>query len=83
MGAFNTYAAAKKVAENNKRKLSGKISTSQVSVEKVSLKKGVVYRAKLAGLNKNSAQKACSWLKKQGQTCVVIASQKPRTYAQR
>lgn len=83
LGSFNTYNKAKNVAQTNKRKLLGKVNVGTVSVEKVAIKKGAVYRAKLAGFDKPTAQKACLWLKKEGQTCVVSVDKKVKTYAQR
>lgn len=83
MGSFSTYKAAQKEAQENWRKLSARMSAGKISIEKVALKEKTLYRAKLAGLNKQNAQKACSWLKKEGKACVVSAGKKAKTYAQR
>ena len=83
MGAFNTYQAALNLAQKNQKKLSAKISAGKIYIEKSNSARGYIYRAELAGLSRTNAQRACSILKKQNQSCLIKQALKAKTYAQR
>lgn len=74
VGAFSNYAKARNYALKIKKTTQKFFKGKNISIEPVTTGAAVVYRSKIIGLAKNDADSACKQLKKQNQSCIVVAS---------
>ena len=82
VGSFGSYGKAENQAKKMKNKLAGKFAFRGIDIEKFTLEGKTMYRSKLVGIDKSAAGKACSLLKKNGQSCMVTAYRANAAYAQ-
>ncbi len=83
IGAFGNHGKAQNYATKIKNKLSGKFAVRGIDIEKFDLNGITMYRSKLVGLDKNAADKACNFLQKSGQSCMVTAYRSNPAYARK
>ena len=83
VGAFKEYKRAQNHALNMKNKLAKNFAVYSTAVEKVPASKGYMYRSKIVGLSKNDAVKICQNMKRQKQSCLVVAETSSMKVAQK
>ncbi len=72
VGAFRTYRAARNLADRAARKLSPRFRTARVKVTTTGNKRRRLYRARLYGLNRAEARRACGMLGRRRMDCLVF-----------
>lgn len=78
IGAFSDYKRAKNYATGINNDIAKQFAAYHVEVEEANSSGGVLYRSKLTGMPKNTANEICGSLKKQKKTCLVVP-QNPTT----
>ena len=73
IGAFSDYKRAKSYASDIKNDLAKKYAAYTVEVEKANAAGGTMYRSKLVGMEKTTADKICRNLKSMKKSCLVVA----------
>ncbi|MBP5352641.1 MAG: D-alanyl-D-alanine carboxypeptidase, partial [Alphaproteobacteria bacterium] len=73
VGSFSDYKRAQNHASSIKNKLAQNYGAAKPEVEKVSVSQGSLYRSKVMGLTKQDAAQICQSMKKQKQSCLVVA----------
>lgn len=71
VGAFSTPSASSQAAERARR-LSPALHNAEVTISEVSTSAGLLYRARLIGLDEAGASDACRRLASQGAACVLV-----------
>lgn len=71
VGAFSTPSASSQAAERA-RLLSPALRHAEVKISEVSTSAGLLYRARLIGLDETGASDACRRLESQGAACVLV-----------
>jgi len=71
VGAFSTPSASSQAAERARR-LSPELQASEVQISEVSTSAGLLYRARLVGLDEQNANLACLRLSEMGAACVLV-----------
>ena len=79
LGAFSNYAKARNYAL--KIKTTQQLKDKDIHVEPVSAGSAIVYRSKIVGFDKNTAQTACANLKNKNKSCIVVAATPTPHYA--
>jgi D-alanyl-D-alanine carboxypeptidase len=72
VGAFRQAGDARRLAETASRRVPQLVTAGEVSVSQVRGDRGPLYRARIIGLSKDSAQEACRRLEGQSMPCLVI-----------
>lgn len=83
VGSFSDYQRAKNYAISIKNKLARKYAVYNIKVEKVQTDNKTVYRSKVIGLAKNDANTICRNMKRNKQSCLVVADNSSMTLAQK
>ena len=76
VGAFSDYNRARNHAAAIKNELSAKYAELDIKVEKTEGRKTPMYRSKVIGLSKTTAQKICQSMQRQNKSCLVVADNK-------
>jgi D-alanyl-D-alanine carboxypeptidase len=72
VGAFNAYEPALSAAKRASKRVAKLVKNAQVVVDETAKGKTTLYRARLVGLTKQNAQKACRQLKAKSIDCLVF-----------
>jgi D-alanyl-D-alanine carboxypeptidase len=72
VGAFNAYEPALSAAKRASKRVAKWVKNAQVVVDETAKGKTTLYRARLVGLTKQNAQKACRQLKAKAIDCLVF-----------
>lgn len=72
VGAFNAYEPALNAAKRASKRVAKWVKNAQVVVDETAKGKTTLYRARLVGLSKQNAQKACRQLKAKAIDCLVF-----------
>ncbi len=72
VGAYYSYAPAKKAAESAAVRLPDLLSDANVAITNVTGQNGKIYRARLLGLSESHARTACKQLKALQTDCLVV-----------
>jgi D-alanyl-D-alanine carboxypeptidase len=72
VGAFNAYEPALSAAKRASKRVAKWVKNAQVVVDETAKGKTTLYRARLVGLSKPNAQKACRQLKAKSIDCLVF-----------
>jgi D-alanyl-D-alanine carboxypeptidase len=72
VGAFNAYELALNAAKRASKRVAKWVKNAQVVVDETAKGKTTLYRARLVGLSKQNAQKACRQLKAKSIDCLVF-----------
>jgi len=72
VGAFNAYEPALSAAKRASKRVAKWVKNAQVVVDETAKGKTTLYRARLVGLSKQNAQKACRQLKAKSIDCLVF-----------
>ncbi len=72
VGAFNAYEPALNAAKRASKRVAKWVKDAQVVVDETAKGKTTLYRARLVGLSKQNAQKACRQLKAKSIDCLVF-----------
>jgi len=83
VGSFSDYKRAKNYAINVKNSLAKKFAVYNIKVERFNTQKGPMFRSKVVGLAKNDAKHICQTMKRQKQSCLVVADTTPVKLAQK
>ena len=83
VGSFSDYKRAKSYALNVKNSLAKKFTVYNIKVERFNAQKGPMFRSKVVGLAKNDAKRICQTMKRQKQSCLVVADNPSVKLAQR
>ena len=83
VGSFSDYKRAQSHALNVKNSLAKKFTVYNIKVERFNAQKGPMFRSKVVGLAKNDARRICQTMKRQKQSCLVVADNSPVKLAQR
>lgn len=83
VGAFSDYKRAKNYAMSVKNNLVKRYAVYNIKVEKVQTGNGTMYRSKVVGLAKNTANQICQNMKKQNKNCLVVADNSAMNLAQK
>ena len=83
VGAFSEYKRAKNYALNVKNSLAKSHAVYGIKVEKVQTGGGTMYRSKVVGLAKNTANQICRNMKRKKQNCLVVADSGTMSLAQK
>lgn len=81
IGAFSNYAKARQYAQKIQQNAFKNCKNCKIKVEAAENSAAIIYRAKIAGFEKNDADKACKRLKKSNISCIVIESDSQTTLA--
>ncbi len=73
IGAFSDYKRAKSYATDVKNNLAQKYAAYTIEVEKANSADGIMYRTKLVGMEKSTADKICRNMKSLKKSCMVVA----------
>ncbi|MBO6281570.1 MAG: serine hydrolase [Alphaproteobacteria bacterium] len=73
VGSFSDYKRAKNYAISVKNNLAKKFAVYNIKVERFNAQKGPMFRSKVVGLAKNDAKHICQTMKRQKQSCLVVA----------
>ena len=73
IGAFSDYKRAKTYATDVKNDLAKKYAAYAIEVEKANSAGGTMYRTKLVGMKKTTAEKICRNMKSLKKSCMVVA----------
>lgn len=83
VGAFSDYKRAKNYALSVKNSLAKKYAVYNIKVEKVQTGSGAMYRSKVVGMARNTANQICSNMKRQKKNCLVVADNSSLSLAQK
>lgn len=83
VGAFSEYKRAKNHALNVKNSLAKRYAVYGTTVEKVQTGSGTMYRSKVVGLAKSTANQICQSMRRQKKSCIVVAHNAPLNLAQK
>lgn len=83
VGSFSSYQRAKNYALQVKNKIAQKFAVHDILVEKIATNNNTLYRSKVVGLDKSSAQKICQNMKQNKQACIVVANAEKLKMAQK
>ncbi|MBR1600153.1 MAG: D-alanyl-D-alanine carboxypeptidase, partial [Alphaproteobacteria bacterium] len=83
VGAFSDYKRAKNYALSVKNNLAKKYAVYSIKVEKVQTGSGTMYRSKVVGMAKSTANQICTNLKRQKKNCLVVADSGSLNLAQK
>lgn len=83
VGAFSDYKRAKNYATDVKNDVAKKYAAYQVEVEEANNAGGKMYRSKLVGMEKSTANKICKSLKNQKKSCLVVAHNSSTNWARK
>ncbi len=83
VGAFSDYKRAKNYALSIKNSLAKKYAVYNINVEKVQTGSGTMYRSKVVGMAKNTANQICSNMKRQKKNCLVVVDNNSMNLAQK
>ena len=83
VGAFSEYKRAKNYALSVKNTLAKSHAVYDIKVEKVQTGGGTMYRSKVVGLAKNTANQICQNMKRKKQNCLVVADSGTMSLAQK
>ena len=83
VGAFSDYKRAKNYAAGIKNDVAKKYAAYQIEVEEANNAGGKMYRSKLVGMKKSTADKICKSLKNQKKTCLVVAQNNSTNWARK
>ncbi|MEK7246096.1 MAG: D-alanyl-D-alanine carboxypeptidase [Pseudomonadota bacterium] len=73
VGAFHRYALAEQAAQNAAKLAPGTLVNGEIKIVPTSPKKGKpIYRARIAGLSKTEAAKACATLQTKNVACIRV-----------
>lgn len=73
LGAFSNYTKARNYALEIQNEFPQKYTSTNIDVEAAQKDGAVVYRSKIVGFEKNTAQNVCNDLKKSNKSCIVVA----------
>lgn len=73
VGAFSNYAKARSYALKIKKEVFRKSADKPINIEPVASGSAIIYRSKIIGFAKNDADAACSKLKRNNKSCIVVA----------
>lgn len=73
VGAFSNYAKARSYALKIKKEVFRKSADKPINIEPVASGSAIIYRSKIIGFAKNDADAACTKLKKNNKSCIVVA----------
>lgn len=75
IGAFSNYVKARNYALSIRQQINlPSVRNAAVDIEPTKKGAAIIYRSKLIGFAKNEADKTCSRLKKNNQSCMVVTS---------
>lgn len=83
VGAFSDYKRAKNYATDVKNDVAKHYAAYQVEVEEANNAGGKMYRSKLVGMEKSTADKICQNLKNQKKSCLVVAQNNSINWARK
>lgn len=83
VGAFSDYKKAKNYATSVKNNLAKKYAVYNIKVEQVQTGNGTLYRSKVVGLAKNTANQICQNMKREKKNCLVVADSGTISLAQK
>ena len=83
VGAFSDYMRAKNYATGVKNDIAKKYAAYKVEVEEANNAGGKMYRSKLSGMSKSTANQICQSLKSQKKTCLVVAQNTSTNWARK
>lgn len=83
IGSFSDYQRARNFAISIKNKLAKLYSVYDIKIEKVKANSGIVYRSKVVGLDKKNARQICQNMKRNKQSCLVVAENNTIKLAQK
>ena len=72
VGAYYSYAPAKKAAESAAVRLPDLLSNANVAITNITGQNGKIYRARLLGMSESHARTACTQLKALQTDCLVV-----------
>lgn len=81
IGAFSDYKRAKNYATGIKNDIAKRFAAYHVEVEEANSAGGIMYRSKLVGMQKSTADKICQSLRNQKKTCMVVAQNHTTNWA--
>jgi len=73
VGAYTNRKASERAVADASKTLSNLVSGAQPAYVTIGTKKGIVYRARLTGLDEKTAKTACARLSKSGQKCHTVS----------
>lgn len=83
VGAFSDYKRAKSYATSVKNDLAKKYAVYDVKIEETQVAGGKMYRSKVVGMAKNTADSICKNMKSQKKSCLVVAESGSVSMAQK
>lgn len=81
IGAFSDYKRAKNYATGVKNDVAKNFAAYHVEVEEANSAGGIMYRSKLVGMQKSTADKICQSLRNQKKSCMVVAQNHTTNWA--
>ncbi len=72
VGAFSNYSKARNYALKIKSEAK-KLASNPIDIEPVANGSAIIYRSKIVGMEKSTADKACQNLKRKNKSCIVVA----------
>ncbi len=72
VGAFSNYSKARSYALKIKSEAK-KLASNPIDIEPVANGSAIIYRSKIVGMGKSTADKACQNLKRKNKSCIVVA----------
>lgn len=72
VGAFNDKQASQRAVSQATQRVGTLLDSATPHVMEVSTAKGMLYRARLIGLDEATARRACAQLSKKGQSCLTV-----------
>ncbi len=72
VGAFSNYSKARSYALKIKSEAK-KLASNPIDIEPVANGSAIIYRSKIVGMEKTTADKACQNLKRKNKSCIVVA----------
>ncbi|MEX0808754.1 MAG: D-alanyl-D-alanine carboxypeptidase family protein [Dongiaceae bacterium] len=74
VGAFSKFAAAHNAALYASQRAPNELQNARVQIEEIKNELGTIYRARLIGLDEQTAHTACTQLRAVDQPCIVLKS---------
>jgi len=74
VGAFSKFAAAHNAALYASQRAAAQLQNARVQIEEIKNELGTIYRARLIGLDEQTAHTACTQLRAFDQPCIVLKS---------
>ncbi|MEX2296461.1 MAG: D-alanyl-D-alanine carboxypeptidase family protein [Dongiaceae bacterium] len=74
VGAFSKFAAAHSAALYASQRAPNELQNARVQIEEIKNELGTIYRARLIGLDEQTAHTACTQLRAVDQPCIVLRS---------